>query len=231
MPLTQPHYPATVDPLGRGLTVLITSKSGPQSSWMAFATWYSVHKNLPLAETALSVPRSGAGDGHRWRHRCGIKTELHKDRGAANRLFGAAAFLTRQPVLAVEAGLVCVRAMADQTLKVINASVVASADGALFLNTDRGTTQQTIDLLEAAGGDEMMAIKAIMGRPVKIPELVRSCKSDEFCTFTAVDGVYPVGTEPPFKIAHQLCDSETTLNGHRVLQLWQNMAGVWDVVK
>ncbi len=45
------------DATGNGLNILISCEMVPHHDWMTFASWYSIHKNLPDAQVSISCLR------------------------------------------------------------------------------------------------------------------------------------------------------------------------------
>ena len=62
---------------GRYLNILISCDNCWHHSWMSYATWYSIYKNLPDAEVTLLAPRKNM-NYFKWPKKVGINFSLHK---------------------------------------------------------------------------------------------------------------------------------------------------------
>lgn len=57
---------------GKGITFVIRCEATTNHNWMAFASWYSINKNLPDAKVVVAVKRSNASpELFRWVQKCG----------------------------------------------------------------------------------------------------------------------------------------------------------------
>lgn len=57
---------------GSGITFIIKCEATANQNWMAFASWYSINKNLPDAKVVVAVERSDASpELFRWVRKCG----------------------------------------------------------------------------------------------------------------------------------------------------------------
>ncbi len=122
--------PSRVDISGDGLSVLICTSYKHHFNWMAYASWYSVYKNLPGAKIAITCGRASKIDSYyyHWIYKANdLRYNLHKDVGEKigvpylNKLFGVyvalKSDLVRQPLVVLDADMMAVR---DLSLPLVN---------------------------------------------------------------------------------------------------------------
>ncbi len=63
-----------VTPTGKNLNIFISCKYEPAADWMTYASWYSIFKNIPDAEVALFVEKTGVTRHlFAWTYQCRLR--------------------------------------------------------------------------------------------------------------------------------------------------------------
>ncbi len=212
-------------PLGGGLTVLIRCEYRSHHNWMAFASYYSLQKNLPDAHVVLANRRAERMDRVMavWPSRCRLKSFSYKPADGWEPGQIVAASGATGEVLLVEAGTMAIRELSDKVLGEMSLPGVRSGeDGTTWYFKDV-PTETMVKSHEAA---------------VRMPGLSSDVLSETlpvFVTYGTSVGKFVTGNwidkaEYPFPMAEQFASTMLTANEAGVLKLWKQINPVFGTV-
>ncbi len=131
--------PSKLDASGNGLSVLITTAYKHHFNWMAYASWYSVYKNLPNAKVTITCGRAPRIENYfyHWVYKCNdIRYNLHKNVGDKmgvpylNKLYGVWVALkeglVKQPLIVLDADMMAMRDFSPATVAELNGAEFAT---------------------------------------------------------------------------------------------------------
>lgn len=126
---------------GSGLSVLICCEYTFLHNWMAFASWYSINRNLPGAKVAVAVKRGGEFNSilFNWVYKCDIRFMRYKENAVPLALERD---IVRKPLVVMNAGTMAVGDFLPSVLDVINERPLWVLDGkieGIFGNDDIDT--------------------------------------------------------------------------------------------
>lgn len=174
--------PDELDPLGKGLNVLITSDYKFQYNWMSFAAWYSVAKNLPHATVGLTVARPSKLERYlfNWVYKLDVKFFMHKNVGEKynlpylNKLYGVYVALKegvlRQPLLVIESDMMALSPLSTPAVAtmrnwnfVCNRSPYNTSVGPIwyFNNTPLEKLEEAIHNLKTGSNRDHLDLEAL----------------------------------------------------------------------
>jgi hypothetical protein len=216
---------------GQGLSVLIVTQS--DKNWQAFATWYSVFKNLPDATTAICVQRNGDTPFayYQWTKRLKIPTVHHTP-----------SYETSESMNWLESIKIAVenKLVADQIIVMKPLTMATEALG-----------QKTLDIM--VGTDLWVNEDVWFMRKPDINSMIDKCfmqdeppkRNQEMLCFEANETDDPeaivsykkgcgrwIDTSKgcPFSSAGGLVSTEMNANEHRIIDLWKKMVSLYHAV-
>lgn len=197
---------------GNGLTVLIASDYQYERDWMAFASWYSVHKMLPEADVFIALPATAdtvlVARMFRWLDRAGVR-RLRCD--PADLLTACAAAESAdipKPYISMHDDVLAVRDLQVEQL----VETTTSPDGGVVFY-EKNPAEAGLSVING---------------------LCSGCKTDEFTSFVRVGqecGRYrrDYRQGPPF--TREARSDTVTVNEHLVLNLWQQMGRAYTLMR
>jgi hypothetical protein len=193
---------------GNGLNVIILSNLDFHSEWMAFSSWYSLHKNIPDANVSLFVKKSKnlTKEYHKWANKANIKIKRISNIESEMQNL-------ETPCLILEQGILAIRPL-NKTM--LNHTFAQNADtSAIFMNGDFKVYEKNI-----------------------VDDLCVDCQSDKQSSFVNVNncGNYNKNSWieqsnfPPFPSANSLKTETTSVNERLVLNLWSSMSQAYGMM-
>jgi hypothetical protein len=117
-----------IDQLGSGLRVIIQCEATGMDNFMAFASWYSFHKNLPDAsvEIACARPDEIRFDVFPWAYRLRVPVFYHRKNEMPSY------DETTKPLLLASRYIMCLEPLDATMMKVFEGQMVVNADHHCF---------------------------------------------------------------------------------------------------
>lgn len=249
-----------LDTSGRGLSILITSDYKHMYNWMAFASWYSIYKNLPEAKITIVSGRASKIDHYlyHWVYKCAdLRYHLHKNISEKfpylNKIYGTYMALKKglikEPFIVIDADTMAVSDLLPSTIKLLKD--VGFATSPYYLNVGPiwyfrtnalEKIREAINIIGSLKGEhlDLMALDKVFGKEVTvIEELGNEVEEKSMTTFVHygkgcgnfIKKDWNKGkTSPPFHVAYALQSVDMSVNEKKVLSLWAQMANLWDTV-
>jgi hypothetical protein len=197
----------SISSTGQGLNVLIRCEASlAHHDWMAFASWYSLTKNLPDAEVHVLCCGPPQYDFLRWAKKVDVRF-ISQGRPKS----GFYESLPR-PVIVINPTVMAVRELVPNLLAHLQKSGDwSSPDGEARLLTENGEPWKPVDWLEA---------------PATVNDWVTFISYAEGCG-KFVAGRWINKGECPFDRAARLGKEFMSCNEIRILKLWQQLSSLY----
>lgn len=214
---------------GENLDIVIAAKTGDH--WRAFATWYSVFKNLPDARVFLALNRTTRVEvqNFEWAKRLNLphvylnppyhddlSNRLHMIDVAQKRGF-------RERVLLITSAVMAVDVLDDHTISLFENHPILSNENALYVNM---ATQGVLGDMGFANDESLKIDTTPFCFEVKDDNDFRSLVSYDKGCGKWIDRVKGC----PFSNASSLVVDQMTVNEMRIIELWQKMVPLGNAV-
>lgn len=242
---------------GKNLSVLICSDYTFAFNWMSFAAWYSVRKNLPEADIAVTSARNFANiQLYNWAYRSGVKFFLHKNVGKnsfpyLNKIYGVYVALKEElvkpPVIVIDADMMAIREFSNNSLNILNNNkYVTNKKGTIWYFGDNCLEKitETINKISTVNCFDLdhldlSALNQVFGEPVVADDLGNDTYESDVTTFTHYKErcgnffrkEYEKGlVHPPFKNQTALRTVDMTVSEKKVFSLWLQMWNTFEAL-
>jgi len=190
---------------GDRLNILITCAYLPHHDWMAFASWYSIYRNLPDAEVAILCARGMQSDRipFNWPYRCDIRYFQHENIGkhyscpALNKPYAACIALTqdliREPFFVIDCDVMALRSISSDILEQLNdPDITFGSNDSIWYFQSQGYERfievlNTRDIESQSGNDNQKILDMmtkVMGEPHHITNLCSASDDNEIAVFS-----------------------------------------------
>lgn len=242
---------------GGNLSVLICSDYNFIFNWMSFSAWYSIRRNLPDAEIAVTISRNFSNvQLYNWAYRSGVKFFLHKNVGKENllylnKIYGVYVALKEKlinpPFLVVDADMMSVKNLSEHSLKILNKSEFATnRNGTIWYFADnylekiagsinKMSSINHVDLKHL----DLFSLKEVFGEPHIIEDLGNEAYESDLGTFAHYKDrcgnffrkEFEKGfVHPPFRDQSALRTNNMTLAETKIFNLWLQMWTTFEVL-
>jgi len=232
----------SITPLGDRLNILITCDFSLHDDWMAFASWYSIYKNLPDANVTIFCARGLKDHFHsfQWPYRLLADFYQHENVGTKfgnlllNKFYGLACGLgdIAQPLFVIDQDVMCMRSLTAAALLCLNSPTLryAKGDGFLFFNEQpREKFIRVINTL-ANGADEKV-LDEVFGEPEDIEVSSIFAHYRESCGQFVKEDWIREQRMSPFSFTDMFRTPVLSHNEKRILDLWKKMDVIYQTVR
>lgn len=215
--------------LGKNLSVVIVTETG--QDWQAFATWYSIFKNLPDANVSIVSFRNGETPFHMFQWAKRLKIPLvHAqpafDEGPIVRLLEAAKIVEKRKWVGDR---VLVIPHLTMSLKTLDSKLVG------YFSYEKPIFASNAVFLKNSDVDEILNDVLLDAKTLEINEFCHEAKETE--TLSSIVS-YQKGCGKwihklkgcPFSNAAGLVTSDMTVNEIRIIDLWKRMCQLYSAV-
>lgn len=222
----------TITEYGGNLSVLITTETG--QDWQAFATWYSIYKNLPNAKIAITCARNSETPFHyfQWAKRINLPVLRHdpidpKDE-IASRLDAIdkalAGKIIQTPVLVVKPLIMIIDVLDSKLLQDMNSQNQIFDKDVWFLK--KQNIQDTLNsyMLES-NSMQIQENSLCAGEAMDLEDVAPIVSYSKGCGkwIDTLKGC-------PFSNATGLMTGNMTANENRIFDLWKKMCSLYSAI-
>lgn len=230
---------------GLNLSILIFSQYDIHHDWMAFSCWYSIQQNLPDAKVIIMTPRPKIVKDfcYSWCYR--VSCDFFQFTGVSNFSNKIRAIQVaqknnliplNQPLMVIDADMVAVNILSDETLNAINDNDVSCifspsfdfvGDVWLFKNITNKIPNEIDDLIKE-------------NNCLLLPELgclSTECQNATFVQYKESCGSFVKKTwmeekvYPPFLQISSMLTTYITFNETKVFNIWKKIGSLFEVLK
>jgi hypothetical protein len=200
---------------GNGLNILLACDCLPHHEWMAFASWYSISKNLPDAQVTLLCHRHQMNyQLFSWPKKCGLKFGFHRATDKRGQIeFGLGQQLLSLPLLVLDPEIMVLREFEPDLLEFLESRMKAISDKVWWVQD-----------MEASEKD--------------FPEAYVDAKSEKITSFVSIEngwGNFVTSKwinriDAPFVGASRYGTHLMTSNEVKIQRLWEQMNPLLQIV-
>ena len=240
---------------GKNLSILICSDYKFVFNWMSFAAWYSIKRNLPHSEIAVTCARDFSNvQLYNWAYRSGVKFFLHKNVNKQlpylNKIYGVYIALKEElikpPFLVIDADMMAVRNLSNYCLDILNKSVFATNKNGTVWYFNNNCLEKIVDTINKISESDLsnnnldlINLNEVFGKPDIIDDLGNEAHESDMATFAHYKkrcgnffrNEYEKGlVHPPFREQSALRTVDMTVTEKKVFDLWLQMWTTFEVL-